>query len=123
MHRNPLVTVKSQFYDRTTFGFSIQNASKIRPNPLVKPTSHCTSGFLLGLILQFKITPDHLLLDSAPNLGPLIFRWEINRFEDCGYKSVGILEILKLLFQQFLNFSSSQRDTSGPILGDLSNNR
>jgi hypothetical protein len=28
-------------------------------------------------------TPDHLLLDSAPNLGPLISRWEINKFENC----------------------------------------
>jgi hypothetical protein len=26
---------------------------------------------------------DHLLLDSAPNLGPLIFRWKINKFENC----------------------------------------
>ncbi len=31
--------------------------------------------------------------------------------------------VLKLLFQQFLNLSSSQRDMSGPILGALSNNR
>jgi hypothetical protein len=38
-------------------------------------------------------------------------------------KSVRILEVLKLLFQQFLNLSSSQRDMSGPIIGDLSNNR
>ncbi len=28
-------------------------------------------------------TPDHLLLDSAPNLGPLIPRWEVNKFENC----------------------------------------
>ncbi len=26
---------------------------------------------------------DHLFLDSAPNLGPLISRWEINEFENC----------------------------------------
>ncbi len=37
------------------------------------------------------------------------------------YESV-ILEVLKLLFQQFLNLPSFQRDMSGPILGDLSNN-
>jgi hypothetical protein len=30
-----------------------------------------------------KVPPDHLLLDSAPNLGPLISRWEINNFENC----------------------------------------
>ncbi len=62
-------------------------------------------------------------MDSAHNLGPLISRWEISKFENCSYKSVRILEVLKLLFQQFLNFSSSQRDVSGPILADLSNNR
>ncbi len=56
----------------------------------------------------------------APNLGPLISRREINKFETCWYKSVRILKVLKLLFQQFLNLSSSQR---GPILGALSSNR
>jgi hypothetical protein len=69
------------------------------------------------------IPPDHLLLDSAPNLGPLISRWEINKFENCLYKSIRILEVLKLFFMQFLNLSSSQRDMSGPILGDLSKDR
>jgi hypothetical protein len=66
---------------------------------------------------------DHPLLHSAPNLGPLISRWEINKFENCGCKSVRILEVLKLLSQQFFNLSSSQWNMSGPILGDLSNNR
>jgi hypothetical protein len=28
-------------------------------------------------------TPNHLVLDSAPNLGPLISRWGINKFENC----------------------------------------
>jgi hypothetical protein len=70
-----------------------------------------------------KMPPDHLLLDNAPNLGPLISRWENNKFENCWYESVRILEVLKLLFQQFLNLSSSQRDMSGPMLGDLSDNR
>jgi hypothetical protein len=69
------------------------------------------------------IPPDHILLDSAPNIGPLISRWEIIKFENCWYKSVRILEVLKLLFQQFLNLSSSLQDMSGPILGALSNNR
>jgi hypothetical protein len=67
-------------------------------------------------------TPNHLLLDSAPNVWSLISRWEINKLENCWYKSVGILEVLKLLFKQFLNLSDSQRDMSGPILGDLFNN-
>ncbi len=72
---------------------------------------------------ESNIPPDHLLLDSAPNLGPLISCWEINKFEICWYKRVRILEVLKLLFQQFLNLSSFQRAMSGSILGDLSNNR
>ncbi len=44
------------------------------------------------------LPPDHVLLDSAPNLGPLISRWETNKFENCWYKSVRILVVLKLLF-------------------------
>ncbi len=77
-----------------------------------------------GQQLVFEIVPpDHLFLDSAPNLGPLISHWEINKFENCWYKSVRILEVLKLLIQQFLNLSSSQRDISGPILGALSDIR
>jgi hypothetical protein len=84
-------------------------------------------GSLLGLCLIAQIAsglpPDHLLLDCAPNLGPLISRWKINKFENCWYKIVRILEVLKLLFQQFLNLSSSQRDMGATILGDLSNNR
>ncbi len=69
------------------------------------------------------LAPDHLSLDRAPNLGPLISCWEINKFKNLSYKRVWILEVLKLLFQQFLNSSSSQWDTSGPILEALSNNR
>ncbi len=68
------------------------------------------------------LPPDHLLLDSAPNLGLLISRWEINKFKNCWYKSVRILEVLNLLFEQFLNFPSSQRDMSGPTLGARSSN-
>ncbi len=28
------------------------------------------------------VPPGHLLLNSAPNLGPLIYRWVINKFEN-----------------------------------------
>ncbi len=42
---------------------------------------------------SIPVQPDHLLLDSAPNLGPLISRWQINKFENCLYKSVRILEV------------------------------
>ncbi len=69
------------------------------------------------------IPPDHLFLDSAPNLGSLIACWEMNRYKNWWYKSVRILEVLRLLFQEFLYLSSSQRDMSGPRLGALSKNR
>ncbi len=59
-----------------------------------------------------------LILDHS-----YVCRWEINKFENCWYKSVRVLEVLKLSFQRFLNLSSSERDVSGPILGHLSNNR
>ncbi len=67
-------------------------------------------SYVAMLLLRGFPSPDHLLLDSTPNLGPLISCWEINSFENCWYKSVRIIEVLKLLFQQFLNLSSSQRD-------------
>jgi hypothetical protein len=35
------------------------------------------------LIVTLALLPDHLSLDSAPNLGPLISRWEISKFENC----------------------------------------
>ncbi len=73
--------------------------------------------------LLLKDTTRSSIIGQCPNLGPRISRWEINKFENCWYKSVRIFEALKLLFQQFLNLSSSQRDISGPILGTLSNNR
>ncbi len=59
-----------------------------------------------------------LILDHSYFIGI-----EDNKVKNCWYKSVRILEVLKLLFQQFLNLSSSQRNMSGPILGDLSINR
>ncbi len=34
-------------------------------------------------LVKSTSTPDHLFLDSAPNLGPLISCWEINKFENC----------------------------------------
>jgi hypothetical protein len=45
---------------------------------------------------NFEYCSDHhptityILSDSAPNLGPLISRWEINKFENCRYRSVRI---------------------------------
>jgi hypothetical protein len=41
-------------------------------------------GSCLALQIEFTdATPDHLLLDSAPNLGPFISRCEINMFDNC----------------------------------------
>ncbi len=34
------------------------------------------------ILVSMDLPPDYLLLDSAPNLGPLIYRWEINKFEN-----------------------------------------
>ncbi len=58
-----------------------------------------------------------LILDHAYIVGKLI------RTKIADNKSVRILEVLKLSFQQFLNLWSSRRNISGPILGGLSNNR
>jgi hypothetical protein len=29
------------------------------------------------------VPPDHLLLDSVPDIGPIISRWELEKFKDC----------------------------------------
>ncbi len=45
-----------------------------------------TSFFPIEILSKFcskKYPLDHQILDSAPNLGPLISRWEINKFENC----------------------------------------
>jgi hypothetical protein len=70
-----------------------------------------------------EIAPDHLLLDSVPNIGPFISRWEPDKFKNCWNKSFRTSKILTLLYQQFLNSLISQRDMSGTRLGALSNNR
>jgi hypothetical protein len=67
--------------------------------------------------------PDHLLLDMSPNIGPLISRWELDKFKNCWNKSFKTSNILTLLYQQFSNLLISQRYMSGPRLGALSNNR
>ncbi len=70
------------------------------------------------------IHPDHLLLDSVPNIGPLISCWELEKFKNCWNKiSIRTSKSLTLLYQQFSNLLISQRDISGPRLGALSNNR
>ncbi len=68
-------------------------------------------------------TPVHLLLNRSPNIGPLISRWELDRFKNWWNKSFRTSRIPTLLYQQFSNLLISQRDMSCPILGALSNNR
>jgi hypothetical protein len=51
--------------------------------------------------MKRRATPSHVLVDSGPNLGSFTSRWEINKFENCWYKGVRILEVKKLLFQHF----------------------
>jgi hypothetical protein len=69
------------------------------------------------------------------NVPQITYSWTVPRILDHSYlvlkstrskiadTSVRILEVLKLLFQQFLILSSFQRDMSGPVLRALSNNR
>ncbi len=67
-------------------------------------------------------TPDHLLLDMSPNIGPFISRWELDKFKIFwqNFRSFGILT---LMYQQFSNLLISQRDMSRPRSGALYNNR
>ncbi len=69
------------------------------------------------------VPPGHLLLDSVPKIGPLISRWELDKFKNCWNKSFRTSKILTLLYQQFSNLSISQWYMNGPRLGALSNNR
>jgi hypothetical protein len=70
----------------------------------------------------YHLLLDHLLLDRSPNIGPLISRWELDKFKSCWNKSFRTSEILTLLYQQFLNLLIFQR-MSGPRLVALSNIR
>ncbi len=69
------------------------------------------------------LTPDHLLMDTSPNTGLLISRWELDQFKNCWNKSFKASKILTLLYRQFSDLLISQRDVSGPRLGALSNSR
>ncbi len=70
-----------------------------------------------------QLPPNHLLLDRSPNIGPLISRWELDKFKNCWNKSFGASKFPRLLYQQLSNFLTTKRDISGPRLGALSNNR
>ncbi len=70
-----------------------------------------------------EFTPDHLLLGRSPNTGPLISRWELDKFKNSSNKSSRTSKILTMLYQQFFKLFISQRNMSGPRLGALSNDR
>jgi hypothetical protein len=86
-------------------------------------SEHLTRNNSTRRTQQSNIPRNHLLLDSAPNIGPLISRWELDKFRNCWNKSFRTSKILTLLYHQFSNFLISQRVMSGPRLGTLSNNR
>jgi hypothetical protein len=52
-----------------------------------------------------------------------VLGWELGKFKNCWNKSFRTSEILTLLYQQFSNLLISQRNMSGPRLGELSNDR
>ncbi len=66
---------------------------------------------------------DHLFLDRSPNIGPLVSRWELDKFKNCWNKSFRPSKILTLLYQQLSNLLIFQRDMSGPWLRALSKHR
>ncbi len=70
-----------------------------------------------------KLPLDHLSLDRSLIIGPLISRWELEKFKNCWNERFSTSKILKLLHQQFSNLLISQGDMNGPRLGALSINR
>jgi hypothetical protein len=68
-------------------------------------------------------TPDHLLLDWSPIIGPLMSRQQLDKFKNCWNKSFRTSKILTILYQQCSNLLIFQRYMSGPRLGALSNKR
>jgi hypothetical protein len=71
---------------------------------------------------SLTLSPEHVSLNSAPNLGPLISCWELDKFKNCWNKCSRTSKIPKFLYQQFSNLLISQQDMSGPRLRALSNN-
>jgi hypothetical protein len=78
---------------------------------------------MIHRLSHWRVIPDHLLLDNAPNIGPLVSRWELDKLRNCWNRSFRTSKILTLSYLQFSNLIISQRDMSGLKLGALSNNR
>jgi hypothetical protein len=65
-----IFTGSSEAHSGNAFAMSSCNASQ--------------AGFVMRHRLVTEIVPpDHLLLDSAPNIGPLIPRWKLDKFKNC----------------------------------------
>jgi hypothetical protein len=92
--------------------------------PLVSPFFSPYTNWSIACVVAIcsvHLTPNHLLLDSAPNIGQFISHWELDKLKNCWNKSFRTSKILTLSYQQFSNLLISQRDMSGPRLGALSN--
>ncbi len=76
-----------------------------------------------GKIDNTTTNPRSPILDRSPNVGPLISRWELDKFKNCWNISCRTSKILTLLYPQFSNLLISQRDMSSQRLGALSKNR
>jgi hypothetical protein len=84
------VAVRSTLFDAAAAG-NIENVVRLLSKLFL--FIFCPFQFHIRIILRIfahafaeknmQYTPDHLLLDSAPNFGPLISRWEINKLENC----------------------------------------
>jgi hypothetical protein len=109
-----------------TYGSSANRGSSSHVNECPRFHAFLIFKRLSGAMLSCGsriVPPDQIILDSVPNLGPLISRWKIKKFKNCWNKSFRTFRILKLLYQQFSNVLISQRNMSGPRLGTLSINR
>ncbi len=71
--------------------------------------------------IKHQLPSDLILLNRSPNIGPLMSRWELEKFKNCWNNSFRTSRILTLLYQKFSNLLISQWDMSGPRLGALSN--
>ncbi len=73
-----------------------------------------------------RVPPDHLFLGRSPNIGPLIFRWDLDKFKNCWNKSFRTSKIVTRVCQQFfeliVNFPTryewSKIRGHCPIVGD-----
>jgi hypothetical protein len=99
--------------------FELNICIRYQPSTTLMSVGFTASVFFLN-IYHYLLTPYYrtglLILDHS------YLVLESYTFKNRWYKSVRILEVLKLLFKQFLKLSSFHQDRSVPRLEDLSNN-